>query len=218
MKKRLNFITLLIVVAIGIIIMDSEVVSLMKAAILDGIHEGQENGSEIKESGRVSNKTLILSLESIDNAMPSELLNKKNGNTMPARINRAMVKVPMETVTGLNLFWEFILAFFSFAGIIMIIYNFIRIIIAVNKSVIFEWINVKRLRRIGIGFLIMFIITAFLAVSQNSTVLEVVDIENYKIINSLYDGIVLMLGMISFLVAEIFAVGLKLREEQDLTI
>ena len=218
MKKRLNFITLLIGVAIGIIIMDSEVVSLMKASFLDGFNEGQENGSEIKESGRVSNKTLILSLESIDNAMPSELLNKKTGDTMPARINRAMVKVPMETVTGLNLFWEFILAFFSFAGIIMIIYNFIRIIIAVNKSVIFEWINVKRLRRIGIGFLIMFIITAFLAVSQNSSVLEVVDIENYKIINSLYDGIVLMLGMISFLVAEIFALGLKLREEQDLTI
>jgi len=218
MKKRLNFITLLIGVAIAIIIMDSEVVSLMKAAILDGIHEGQENGSEIKESGRVSNKTLILSLESIDNAMPSELLNKKTGDTMPARINRAMVKVPMETVTGLNLFWEFILAFFSFAGIIMIIYNFIRIIIAVNKSVIFEWINVKRLRRIGIGFLIMFIISAFLTVSQNSNVLELLDIENYKIINSLNNGIFLMLGMISFLVAEIFALGLKLREEQDLTI
>ena len=218
MKKKLNFITLLIGVAIVISIFNSEEVSLMKASFLVGVDEGMNNANEIIESGRSSNKIIFLSLESKGNTMPSELLNKKSGNSIPTRINRAMVKVPMEIESGLNLYWEFLLSVISFSGIIMIIYNFIRIIIAVNKSVIFEWINVKRLRRIGVGFLIMFITSAFLAANQNSVVLELLEIENYKIINTSYDGSILMFGIISFLVAEIFAVGLKLREEQELTI
>ena len=218
MKKRLNFITLLIGIAIGIIVMNSEGVSLLKLSFAEGLREGQNSAQEVIETGKTKNKLMVLYLEPIANNLPSELLNKKNGNIVPASINLTMVKVPMDTEQGLNIYWEFLCSVIYFSGIIMIIFNFIRIIIAVNKSVIFAWANVKRLRRIGIGFFIMFIINAIMIYNQNSLASEILEIENYNIINSSIDGSILFIGMISFLVAEIFAVGLRLREEQELTI
>jgi len=104
------------------------------------------------------------------------------------------------------------------AGFIMAVYNFLRIIFAVNKSVIFEWINVRRLRRMGIGFISIFVFNTIMILVHKHTVLQLIEIENYKIINSPLEGSILMFGVVSFLVAEIFAVGLKLREEQELTI
>ena len=218
MKKRLNFITLLIGIAIGIIVMNSEGVSLMKLSFAEGVREGKNSANEFFETGKTKNKIMVLYLEPIANNLPSTLLNKKSGDLIPASINLTMVKVPMDTEQGVNMLWEILCAVISFSSIIMIIYNFIRIIIAVNKSVIFEWINVKRLRRIGIGFLIIFIANAIMIYDQNSVASEILEIENYNIINSSIDGIILFIGMISFLVAEIFAMGLRLKEEQELTI
>ena len=214
MKRRLNFITLLIGIAIVIIVMKSGEAALLKASIKSiRIERNNENKAD-----KINNRFMLLFFEPVTDYMPSTLLNKKNGNMVPASISLAIVKAPIEKRPGLNLLWDFICSVIYFSSIIMVIFNFIKIIIAVNKSIIFEWINVRRLRRIGVGFLILFISGAFIMANQNSAASEVLEIENYKIVNYSYDGAVLLLGIISFLIAEIFAVGLRLKEEQDLTI
>ena len=218
MKKRLNFITFLIGIAVGISIMNSEEVSVLKGSLTESMKIGQENADKVLRSGNIGNRLFFLQLEPIGTYLPSELKNKKSGDLIPTRINQAMVKVPVVTEGIAKVLLEFFCSVIVFACLILAVFNFLKIIFAVNKSVIFEWINVKRLRRMGIGFILMFIFGAIITMSHNHFVSEFIDIENYNIVNPSYDGIVLMFGMVSLLVAEIFAVGLRLKEEQDLTI
>ena len=212
MKKKLNFITLLIGIAICIIIINSEEISLLKVATKEAFTE------EKSDTHRVNNRVMAFYLEPSGVNMPSTLLNKKSGNLVPATISMAIVKVPIKKESLSNLLLGLLYSLIFFAGIIMIIFNFIKIIIAVNKSVIFEWVNVKRLRRIGVGFLILFIAGAFLMSNQNRIASEILELENYNMINASFDGSVLLLGMIAFLIGEIFSLGLKLKEEQEFTI
>jgi len=195
-----------------------------------GYKTGYERGKmakELKEQGQepealshiLRDEFLFLTLAPVVNyTMPDEIVNKNNGKILPMRVYHAMVKVPVERQNILNLIGVFLGSIFIIAGFIMVVFNFLKIIIAVNKSIIFEWINVKRLRRMGIGFAIVFVVSSISAFIQNNTIMKLVEFENYKIINPSYEGGILFLGIIAFFVAEIFAVGLRLREEQELTI
>ena len=220
-KMKLNFITFVIGVATGISIFNSDAISISIESFMSGLMEGFNKGQTMDPKNLEFsdiNGLFLVTLKPIESyAMPDKLLNKKNGQLLPARINNAMIKAPIE-ISGSNMLWTLICSAFVIAGFITAAFNFLKIILAVNKSVIFEWINVKRLRRMGIGFVLMFVVGAILAYIEKYAVSELIDIENYKIINSPYDGGILMFGVISFLVAEIFAVGLRLKEEQELTI
>ena len=221
MKKiRLHFITLFIGVATGISIMSSEIILLSIESFKMGYAKVLAMDPEELEDFKISdmNSLFILTLEPTEKlAMPNELLNNKSGEIMPTRINRAMIEAPMK-ISGSSIFWVLLCSAFVFAGFIMAAFNFFKIIFAVEKSVIFEWINVKRLQRMGIGFVVMFVVGAILTYIETYAVSESIDIENYKIANTPLSGSILMFGVISFLVAEIFSVGLKLREEQELTV
>jgi len=236
MKKRLNFITILIGVAIGISIINSESIMIIKESVMmvvkDAYDQGKKIGYEHRKEGKELNlqelknlkyvqeeEFLIFTLAPIINyTMPDELVNMKDGKILPMRIYHAMVKVPIAEKSILTIIATIFSSFLALAALIMVVFNFLRIIIAVNKSVIFEWTNVKRLRRMGTGFVLMFVVSSIFALIQNNSILKLVELENYKIVNPSYDGGILFLGIITFLVAEIFAVGLRLREEQELTI
>ena len=209
MKKRLNIITFIIGVAVGISYLNSESISVLKECYRLGVGDGDESQTEL----------VYLSLETTESlAMPNELMNKKSGELMPASIKNATVKVAVGERSMLNLLSMILCIIILSVGELIVAYSFLRIIFAVNKSVIFEWVNVKRLRIMGIGFILMFIGRAILGFIQKYSFFKIMDIENYKIINSSFDGSILMFGVISFLVAEIFAVGLRLKEDQELTI
>ena len=214
MKKRLNFITFLIGIAVGLNITNSEFIN----NFTNGYMESRTMKRDINESSTKQSFILGLTPE-ISYTMPDILLNKKSGELMPARISEAKVRVSsVDNSFGAGILWKFLCSVLIITGFIMVVFNIVKIVLAVNKSVIFEWINVKRLRRIGVGFVIIFVIDTIASIVQKNVALKLIEIENYKIINSSYDGSILMFGMISLLVAEIFAVGLKLKEEQELTI
>ena len=213
MKKRLNFITFLIGIAIGISILNSEFIQDFKEGFVEGQNAARDNYLEMTK------RTYYLSLAPIINySMPDKLLNIKSGELLPSRIKETQVKINVGKEGIMQFLWMFPFSVLMITGFIMFVFNFIKIILAVNKSVIFEWINVKRLRRISIGFTIMFIVDAIVSIILNNFLLKLIELENYKIVNTSYEGLFLLLGMVSFLVAEIFAVGLKLKEEQELTI
>jgi len=223
MKKRLHFITFIIGVAFSFSILNSDAFLSLKESFMqskvDVAYQSDNSTDELINMNVEINELVYLTLEPSDSyTMPDKLLNNKNGKMLPARINSATIKVPMEGRNVSSMICLFLCLALIISGFIMAVYNFFKIISAVSKSVIFEWINVKRLRRMGIGFISMFIFDAILTFVQKFTVLELIEIENYRIITSPFDGGTLMYGIISFLVAEIFAVGLKLKEEQELTI
>jgi len=96
---------------------------------------------------------------------------------------------------------------------------FIRIVVAVNRSDIFNWRNVRRLRRLGILLIVGFVCVLLPEYLSLCSLREVFSLEAYDL--TLSDSVKvtnLLLGLIALIVAEIFAIGLKMKEEQDLTI
>lgn len=95
---------------------------------------------------------------------------------------------------------------------------FVKLMLSINKSDIFEWKNVRRLRWLG-GFLIaVFICTALPELMSYWGIKEVFGMEHYMVAPLALQLTDLLLGLGCLIVAETFAIGLKMKEEQDLTI
>ncbi|MBE6261662.1 MAG: DUF2975 domain-containing protein [Prevotella sp.] len=86
--------------------------------------------------------------------------------------------------------------------------SFVRFILNVNHDKVFVWENVPLLRLTGVGLLVMALIVSADEYFTGTSLTEVYD--NY------FD--ILIFCVFNLIVAEAFAVGLKLKEEQDLTI
>jgi len=213
MKKRLNLITFLIGVAMIIILGFSGLV----ATFMEGFRDGMNTADRIKAGENV--EMFQLNLEpAVRLAKPLSLLNVKSGELMPARMSTVIVELTTVKKSGWSRVWTYSFAVLFITGLIMCAFNLITFIRAVNKSVIFEWINVKRLRRIGVGFLLLFFINCLHDFTLYYFLKKSIELVDYNIKNPFNEGGILFFGMIAFLIAEVFAVGLRLREEQELTI
>ena len=88
-----------------------------------------------------------------------------------------------------------------------------------GQGVIFNWKNVRRLRRLGVLLIIGFVCTFLLAFLSFHNVEKVFSVTGYSL--SMADMVhitSLVLGISALIVAEVFAIGLKMKEEQELTI
>lgn len=86
--------------------------------------------------------------------------------------------------------------------------SFIRFILNVNRDKVFIWDNVRLLRWTGWGILISGLIVACYDLTEGFPF--------EKIYNNAIDDIIF--SVFCLIVAEVFAIGLKLKEEQDLTV
>ena len=103
---------------------------------------------------------------------------------------------------------EFFVEMFAIVAALVSFVSFIRFILNVNRNEVFVWENVNLLRLTGVGLLIMALIVSADEYFTGTSLIEVYD--NY------FD--ILIFCVFNLIVAEAFAVGLKLKEEQDLTI
>lgn len=101
-----------------------------------------------------------------------------------------------------------ILGVACFYLIIRSLVSLVRFILNVNRDEVFVWQNVSLLRWAGWGLLIPYII------------IIVSELLNHVPIRQIYieDSDSLIFGVFCLIMAEVFAIGLKLKEEQDLTI
>ncbi|MDH6535487.1 DUF2975 domain-containing protein [Parabacteroides sp. 52] len=214
MKKRFNLITLLIICAFGLHLTAFFVEEFgdSKDSFMRGYKEGV--------TGVVDTDLYYLTLVPTDYAqMTDSVYNQKSESWLPARTMETVVLAPASLSRPLNMFWVFLGVLLLIAAFFLIVVCFIKLILAVNKSIIFEWVNVTRLREIGGGFITLFIVNVCIEYFYYQQAMEAIQIPDYVISNgSIIKASTLILGLVSFLVAEIFSVGLKLKEEQDLTI
>ena len=103
---------------------------------------------------------------------------------------------------------EFFAEMFAIVAALVAFISFIRFILNVNRNEVFVWENVNLLRLTGVGLLIMALIVSADEYFTGASLMEVYD--NY------FD--ILIFCVFNLIVAEAFAIGLKLKEEQDLTI
>jgi hypothetical protein len=208
MKKRLLFITFVIIFAFG------TQSGFLTASFVKGFMDGW-NSYDVERTEEVMFLDIFLRPE-VSGATVSVLTNEKTGQVLPANIVSATVEMePNNLYQTFNLIRGLVLI----AVIIAILVYFVKIIIAVNRSVVFDWINVRRIRYMGVGLLIIFVLDFASFIYGKLLVDQLLEIEGYRLVGDhSFSFLYFILGLSAFLIAEIFAIGLKLKEEQELTI
>lgn len=140
--------------------------------------------------------------------------NNKTDTWMPAKVEKVSVEIKEKQ---LSLYYMIPVVLLLLITTIIIIVQFYKLITAVGKSKIFEWVNVKRLRYIGCSLVVLFLIDFVGNIILLQMTRGYVSFSNYHL-DGEWNAINLILGLFSLLIAEIFAKGLHLKEEQELTI
>ena len=103
---------------------------------------------------------------------------------------------------------EFFAEMFAIVAALVSFISFIRFILNVNRNKVFVWENVNLLRLTACGLMILAVVAAGDELYTGCSMVEVYE--------HFFDAFIF--GVFNLIVAEVFAVGLKLQEEQDLTI
>ena len=102
----------------------------------------------------------------------------------------------------------FIAEMFAIVAALVSFISFIRFILNVNRNKVFVWENVNLLRLTACGLMILAVVAACDELYSDCSFVDVYD--------HFFDAF--LFGVFNLIIAEVFAIGLKLKEEQDLTI
>ena len=102
----------------------------------------------------------------------------------------------------------FIAEMFAIVAALVSFISFIRFILNVNRNKVFVWENVNLLRLTACGLMILAVVATCDELYSGCSFVEVYD--------HFFDAF--LFGVFNLIIAEVFAIGLKLKEEQDLTI
>ena len=222
MKRRLNILCVIVVLVLGYSVLETGYYFAV------GVKTGVEAGTERKTSAE-GQKELInmkyisllpehLTMAGSNDIFQDSVFNEKTGKYVPASFTSMIVSVDTKAAT-----WEqlsFSLLNLVHVGVCLwAIVLFVRLVISINKSDIFNWKNVRRLRFLGLALVISFCTALLPAYLTYRSVGEVFSVRGYGLdLSDMVNTTTLVLGISTLIVAEVFAIGLKMKEEQDLTI
>lgn len=230
MKKRLNLLCAIVLLALGWSVIETGYYLMVGARM--GVEAGwnyakaeaeaKKRGEELEMPEKLQEFRHATYISLLTPALHGEgkelftdsVYNKKSGRYVPASYATMIVSVEKSVPWGKGL-----LAVVEFVAAVWALVLFIRLVVSINRSDIFSWRNVRRLRRLGILLLVVFGCNWLGSWLELQAVREVLSVPNYDLI--LPDdsrGVALLLGLCSLIVAEVFAIGLRMKEEQDLTI
>ena len=217
MKKQLNIICVLIFLVVGLSLVPSTY--MMCKGFMDGFNYGM---SQAKETHEDSSEEILTPVGI--NLWPKSLigsadqvLNQKDQKMYQTTFLKLMVWIkPQDAGVMRYAGWLSIAGLFF---VILAVMHFYKLINAINKEVIFDWINVRRLNKIGYYLLISFAMMQAYLFLTYLTVNRVIELKGYNL-NYWCDfqSMNLILGLIALLISRIFAIGLRMKEEQELTI
>lgn len=214
MKTKLNLFCVCVLIAL--LLSTSTTVSIMFHSFTSAFKAGYESVEKGKDI-HISDYKMICTL-------PTDLL-EKTGSVTNVRTGEqasiipiiSMVEAPTkenDTFHALNRIASFISVI---AGIFCLL-QFFYLIRNINRGDIFSWKNVKFLRKLGWALILLFICTLATIVIGNYEASQVLQLNGCEFSYTFaFSDATLILGFISLLVAEVFAIGLKMKEEQDLT-
>lgn len=217
MKKRLNVLCVLILLVLSYSVFES--LYMIGVAAKSGIELGKHTKMDhAQKIAHIQHMKIIAVMSDYPVAFTDSILNDKTGEYVPAMYNRLIVSVK----TGSSS-WQMIvamgMAYLQIFVTIFAVVLFVRLIMAINRSDIFSWKNVRRLRKIGISMIICFLCSAIPVWIASYQLSGVFAIKGYSSnLSELISITNLVLGMVALIIGEVFAIGLKMKEEQELTI
>lgn len=216
MKQRLNVFCLLIVVALCASIFQS------------GYWVGKGIGMAVNEMNAGDNMSTLKKMKHAKyvslvpergNTMFSDsIYNKKTHSYAPSYPMHMMVSVENPKAEAMTLL-SFPLTMLELVMLILAFVNFILIIAAINRSEIFIWKNVSRLRWLGGALIVSFACTLLKEWIGHEALVDSFETPGYaSIMFGSLSVLNVVLGLASCVIAEVFAIGLKMQEDQELTI
>lgn len=228
MKKRLNLLCAIVLLVLGW----SVVVTgyYMTRGAVEGFRQGwnyaeaeekaKETGEPMPEELRVMQHTKYISLLPPmlsgwkGNMLPDSVYNERTHSYIPAAYASLTVSVEAGSPWTRGLLGLLVLIANIWALVV-----FIRLVISINRSDIFCWRNVRRLRCLGVLLVTAFACSWLSAWIELQALRDVLSIPHYELtMTDVVDRISLLLGLCALIVGEVFAIGLRMKEEQDLTI
>ncbi|MDN0051137.1 DUF2975 domain-containing protein [Bacteroides gallinaceum] len=216
MKKRLNLICLGIVLAV--------LVSM--SFLFSTFYYGFKAGIDAYEQGAAGVEKLDVTYKMIG-TMPTDVItnetataiNEKNGSTVSILPFISMIGIPNEKADATDSIFLSLLDWMVIICCIYAIVQFVKMIRNIHRNIIFDWANVKRLRRLGLSLILCFCCSLVTFAINNHLVSQVISLKDCDFsIAFQFSDPTLLIGFTSLLFAEIFAIGLRLKEENDLTI
>lgn len=215
MKKKLNL--LCACVLIGLLLSTSMVVSLMVQAITTGFKAGYESVEKGKEIN-ISDYKMICTMPSDLFAETGSVTNLKTSSQASIKPIISLIEAPA-TGSNLSKMTNGITSLISIIAGIFCLIQFFYLIRNINRGDIFSWKNVKFLRRLGVSLILLFICSFATIMIGNYEAARVLELNGCEYSNIFaFSDPTFVLGFIALLVAEVFAIGLKMKEEQELTI
>lgn len=215
MKRRLNVLCLIIGLVLSYSILESAY--YMTMSFVDGVRIGMDRNNPAVREKAINMKVVSLMPDNYVEFTDS-VYNATSGMYVPVKYSQLIVSVK----TPINFWSKVIVMLSSFTYIFSIIgaiFIFIRLIISINKSHIFIWKNVRRLRWLGAALIISFVCTAAPQIYAVWELSQVFSLAGYSFyVSEMIPIMTLVLAIVSLIVGEVFAIGLRLQEEQDLTI
>lgn len=222
MKTRLNIFSLLIV-SIFILATAYEVYTGMtdfRQGFKEGYSKGNEWGTERPSAAEQLGMPyyLKLSLNTTGDMPVDSVYNKVTQKYHPAEYT-AIKFYPQEDTSFLIEINNIFMSLLIMIVFPVLIVCFWKVITSVKKAIIFERNNIRRLRIIGSCFALLAVFTGIPQLLMEIEATRAIAIEGYSIIRGeWFMSSLWIYSLISFIVAETFAIGLRLKEEQDLTI
>lgn len=215
MKKKLNL--LCACVLIGLLLSTSMVVSLMVQAITTGFKAGYESVEKGKGLN-ISDYKMICTMPSDLFAETGSVTNLKTSSQASIKPIISLIEAPA-TGSNLSKTTNGITSLVSIIAGIFCLIQFFYLIRNINRGDIFSWKNVKFLRRLGVSLILLFICSFATIMIGNYEAAQVLELSGCEYSNIFaFSDPTFVLGFIALLVAEVFAIGLKMKEEQELTI
>ena len=221
MKKQLNLICVLIFFFVGLSLVPT--IYSMGNAFVDGFKVGMSQVEEAHKQGATNITTEIMSPLALNlwpkslAATSDKVFNQKDQEWYPASHIKTLVWAKTKD-TGFTQFGS-VLVLIGLFFIVKAITQFYKLINAINHEVIFDWVNVRRLNCIGRNLLISFVLTQAYMLMNYWAAARLFELEGYE--HNFwcdFQSMTLIMGLIALLVGRIFAIGLKMKEEQELTI
>jgi len=211
MKTRLNILSILILFVFGISF--GYELSLGLENFKDGW--GDSRGKQERTEKHYQD---YVSLRTTEPIVIDSLYNALTDQWVPVKVKDAEFIFEKER-KYMQLFPTLIYVLSTLIGIPILVISFLKLMASIKKGIIFDRKNISRLRLIGSIFLligIVFSLWNFITYAGYSSLLENtqyhIDKRDWISFSNL------IFGLISFLSSEILAIGLKMQEEQDLTI
>ena len=218
MKRRSNILCVIVLLVLGYSVL--ETTYYVGLGIKAGIEKGFDSKIDAKAKEEISNVQVV---QLVPKDLGGDILidsvyNEKTGEYVPAAYGQMIVSVNTQP-SVLSRIVSLLILILNYVAIVWAVVLFIRLIVSINKSDIFNWKNVRRLRRLGILLIVGFVCTFLLAFLSFHNVEKVFSVTGYSL--SMADMVhitSLVLGISALIGAEVFAIGLKMKEEQELTI